>query len=238
MLSRIVIAVDGLAGSGKSTLARHLSQQLGFVHLNSGLLYRAVGLMALRAKIDANSETALSAELPKHRIRLELAQDHRPQVTLDGEDITGAVQTPEVSEATSQASQFSIVRQALMQMQREAYSGKAIVAEGRDMGTIVFPDSPLKFFVVADERIRIERRLKQLMDGSVDKSETTRKRLAAQIGIEIRERDKRDSERPVAPTKPALDAVIIDNSSESLQSVLARMVAEARKRGLVDQSRA
>lgn len=233
MTTRPVIAVDGLAGSGKSTLARALADRIHFIHLNTGLLYRAVGLLALRTKVNPNNEAEIVQELSKHKIQLDLSECGQARVILDGQDVTSSVQTPDVSEATSQASQFAAIRTALHDMQRNAFPAKPIVAEGRDMGTVVFPDAPLKFFIVADEKVRIERRLRQLLSGSRDQSPAARAKVEEQIGIEIRERDRRDTERQVAPTLAAADSIQINNSSDSLEKVVDRMVQFARARNLV-----
>jgi cytidylate kinase len=229
---RKVITVDGLAGSGKSTLARLLAEKLQYVHLNSGLLYRAVGFLALKEKVNAGDEAALAKILPTHRISLDLDTHGHAKVELDGEDITAEVQTPQVSEATSKASQFGATRSALLQLQREAYGQRPMVAEGRDMGTIVFPTAPLKFFVVADEKVRVARRLSQLVEKAKDRSDAVLKKLESQISIEIAERDKRDTERSLAPTLAAKDALTIDNSTETLEKIVQRMFQEARSRGL------
>lgn len=233
MVSRSVITVDGLAGSGKSTLAKLLSEKLHFSHLNSGLLYRAVGYLALQEGINPNSEEALQAVLPRHSISLHSGAQGRTVVLLDGTDISARIQTPEVSEATSRASQYAVVRQALLEMQRQAFPGCPLVAEGRDMGTVVFPSAPLKFFIVADEKVRVARRLTQLIENSSDRSEQARRALEKQIAIEIAERDRRDTERSLAPTLAAADAVRVDNSVDELPVIVEKLVEIARQRGIV-----
>lgn len=232
MSERKIITVDGLAGSGKSTLARLLAEKLHYIHLNSGLLYRAIGFLALQEKINPGNEDELKKILPNHAVALDADGAGRGVVTLDGNDITKLIQRPEVSEATSKASQFPTVREKLLQLQREAFPGRAMVAEGRDMGTVVFPDAALKFFVSADEKVRVARRLDQLMEHAGDKSAQARAELAKNIGIEIAERDRRDTGRALAPTLAAPDAVLIDNSSDPLEKVMERMIFAARQRGL------
>lgn len=232
-MSRKVITVDGLAGSGKSTLARLLAEKLGFVHLNTGLLYRAVGYLALKENVDRNDEIALGKMIARHRISLSMKGDALA-VLLDGTDIVSELQSPEVSESTSMVSRFAVVRTALMDLQRSACPERPIVAEGRDMGTVVFPDAPLKFFVTADEAVRVERRLQQLLQaagkGSADSAARTE--LLGKIGKEIAERDQRDTRRSVAPTLAAPDAVTVDNSTKSLEEIVAELVAHARSRSL------
>ncbi|MBN8549258.1 MAG: (d)CMP kinase [Deltaproteobacteria bacterium] len=229
---RRIITVDGLAGSGKSTLARLLAEKLDFVHLNSGLLYRAIGYLALQEHLNLQNEEQLKSILPLHRVALDLDLEGKGVVTLDGRNISDLIQSPEVSEATSMASQYPCVRKKLLELQREAFPTRSMVVEGRDMGTVVFPKAPLKFFVTADESVRVARRLAQLMEASSDKSDARREELAKKIRIEIAERDKRDMERAVAPTYAAKDAVHIDNSSEPLEKVVEHMVSFAKARSV------
>jgi cytidylate kinase len=210
-----------------------LAEKLGFVHLNTGLLYRAVGYLALKENVDRNDEVALGKMIARHRISLAMKGDTLA-VLLDGTDIASELQSPEVSESTSMVSRFAVVRTALMELQRTACPGRAIVAEGRDLGTVVFPDAPLKFFVTADEAVRVERRLQQLLQaaGKERSDMAARAELEGKIGKEIAERDQRDTQRSVAPTLAASDAVVIDNSRKSLEEIVAELVTHARSRGL------
>lgn len=231
--SRSVITVDGLAGSGKTALSRALASRLGFVHFSSGLLYRAVGWLALRNGIPFSDIERLQKMIPQHLIELRLSDERSSTVSIDGELLGLELHTPEVSEATSCTSQFHEVRELLLDSQRSAYSGEAIVAEGRDMGTVVFPNATLKFFIVADPAVRVQRRLRQLYGDLEKLPAQRRKSLEAEIRIEITERDARDSERRVSPTVAAPDATLIDNSVESLTVVVESMYSAARQRGLV-----
>ena len=227
MQKRKVITVDGLAGSGKTSLSHALAQKLGFAHLNSGLLYRAIGLICIRSKLDTKDQGAIVAELRKHSIALVEAK-----LSLDSVDETEACRDPKVSEVTSTVSALPKVRAYLIQMQREVYPGQDLVAEGRDMGTVVFPDAPLKFFVNADPLVRVARRLKQL-SGSLGQDAKKLELLKKTMEQEIIERDRRDTERAVSPTIPATDAIVIDNSAQSLTETVQTMYALASQRGLI-----
>lgn len=231
-MARPVVTIDGLAGSGKTTLARRFAERCGFVHLNSGLLYRAVGFLSLLERVDPNDETALVAMVRRHRIELVLESDRVPALRIDGIRRGDELQTPAVSEATSLSSQYAGVRAQLLAAQREAFPEYPLVAEGRDMGTVVFPDADLKFFVVAAEPVRVERRLTQLrsLGSGLAADEAA---LRESIRIEIFERDQRDAHRSVSPTVAAVDAITIDNSSQTLTEVVESMYSHALTRGIL-----
>ncbi len=217
---RTVITVDGHAGSGKTTLARRLAERLGYSHFSSGLLYRGLGILALRHGVNLQDEQNLLVLLKTHDIAIVADREGNGILTIDGTvQNEQAVQATDVSEASSIVSASAGVRKALVSFQREAFPGTNIVAEGRDMGTVIFPDAPVKFFIEVDADTRVRRRLAQIgVSENLEGAEETIRR-------EIIERDKRDSERTCAPTKAAEDAVIIDNSSSSMEEVLERMIA-------------
>lgn len=228
--NRAVITIDGLAASGKSTIAALLAQRLGYTHLNTGAIYRAVACLS-RDK-GAQDATGILGVIKAHSIVLNLDADGKGAVLVDGSDISNRIYTPEVSEATSIISAIPEVRTALYDLQRNAFPGHNLIAEGRDMGTVVFPDADLKFFITASVEIRSERRLKQLEESPVKDQSTDTNSLKKKIEIEITERDRRDTERSIAPTKPADGAVMVDNSGQTLTEIIESMYDSVALRGL------
>jgi len=224
---RAVITVDGLAGSGKSTLARLLAERLGFVHFSSGLFYRALGYLALAESRDAGNVEHALALLQHHAVELRMEGG----VLIDGALLGEELYRPRVSEATSIVASLEAVRAALVAKQRSVFPGRSLVAEGRDMGTVIFPDADLKFFIRADRAVRVKRRLSQLgYEPSLDGVRVNC--LKEDIEIEIDERDRRDSERSTAPTVAAADAIIVDNSSQTLTVVVQSMYDAVANKGL------
>jgi cytidylate kinase len=211
----MVIAIDGPAGAGKSTVARGVARALGFTYLDSGAMYRCVALAALRDAADLDHGAALG-ELAR-RIDIALADG---TVSLDGEDVTGAIRTPEVTAAASRVSVHPEVREAMVDQQRALIAAGDYVAEGRDIGTVVSPDSPLKVFLTASDAERARRRAAQTGEavGAVQ---------AAQA-----ERDARDREREHGALRAASDSVEIDTTGLDAGEVVERVVGIARERGL------
>jgi len=212
----MVIAIDGPAGAGKSTVARGVAGELGLTYLDSGAMYRCVALAALRGGADLDDGEAVGALAEG----LEIDFDGR-RVLLDGDDVSGEIRTPEVSAAASQVSVHPRVRAAMVARQRELIAAADYVAEGRDIGTVVSADSPLKVFLTASDEERARRR-------AAETGEDFETVLAAQ-----RQRDARDSEREHGALRAADDAVELDTSSLSLEEVVGRIVSIARERGLV-----
>jgi cytidylate kinase len=211
----MVIAIDGPAGAGKSTVARGVANALGFTYLDSGAMYRCVALAALRRGADLDDERVLGGIARETDIVLRAGR-----VELDGEDVTDAIRTPEVGEAASRVSVHPEVREAMVERQRALIATGGYVAEGRDIGTVVSPDAPLKVFLTASDAERARRR-------------------AAEIGAPIaevveaqRERDVRDRGREHSPLHPAADAVELDTTGQSVDEVVKRVVALAHDRGL------
>ncbi|HEX5763497.1 MAG TPA: (d)CMP kinase [Solirubrobacterales bacterium] len=211
----MVIALDGPAGAGKSTVARALAAALGFTYLDSGAMYRCVALAALERGVDLDDGERLG-ELARS---LRIALDDR-RVALDGRDVSAAIREPVVTEASSRVSVHAGVREAMVARQREMIAAGCYVAEGRDIGTVVSPDSPLKVFLTASDEERARRR-------AAETGEDAGAVLAAQ-----RERDRRDETRELSALHPAEDAVEIDTTGLALAEVVERVVALARERGL------
>jgi len=214
-LGRQVVAIDGLAGSGKTSIARELAKKLGWLYCSTGLLYRGVGALALHKGIDLSDEDSLSKMISENTLTLTLDDQERSVLLINGEPPTFNLFTPEASEAASRVAAHPQVRLALVPAQRDAFPGRDMVVEGRDMGTVIFPQASAKFFIDVPEELRIQRRMLQ-WKRPADGSATTE----GQIKAEIKERDERDSSRLVAPTKPADDALIVNNAEKSLTEVV------------------
>ncbi len=221
-----VVTIDGPAGSGKSTVARMLAERIGARLLDTGALYRSVALAALEKGVRLEDGAALGALAASLEIALTQEPDGQ-HVLLDGRDVTEAIRTPEVSEAASRVSAHREVREVLLGIQRKLASQGPSVAEGRDMGTVVFPEAEAKFFLSAEERVRAERRWKQLLD----KGQSV---AFEDVLEEQRRRDRRDAEREVAPLRPAPDAVILDSTHMTPERVVEAMLQVLRSRGLVE----
>lgn len=213
---RDVITVDGVGASGKSALARLLAKRLGYGHLNSGLLYRAAGWVMLRAGVDPNEPEKVMAELGRHSIALDKDSDSKTVVFIDGAACGDELHSSEVSVVASLVARYQAVRDLFTTLQRNAFAPGGVVAEGRDMGTIIFPDARVKFFVEGRLEVRARRRYEQLKG-------TPQEATLAEIATDLAERDERDAARPVAPAKPAPGAVIIDNSDRPLDEVVEQM---------------
>ena len=211
----MVIAIDGPAGAGKSTVARALAGELGFTYLDSGAMYRCVALAALRGGADVDDAAAMAGIATASEIAFE-----GELVLLDGEDVSGEIREPRVSEASSRVSVHPDVREALVERQRELIGTGRYVAEGRDIGTVVSPDSPLKVFLTASPEERARRR-------AIQTGEDPAAVVAAQ-----RERDRRDESREHSALRPAADAVELDTTGLSQDEVVACIATLARDRGL------
>lgn len=221
--SPFVITIDGPAGAGKSTTARLLADTLGYVFLDTGAIYRTVAWLARRQGVDWNDAPRLGV------VAATLDLDFRPtpagvHVWANGEDVTSAIRSPEISQGASKVSAHGPVREALLELQRRIASQGHVVAEGRDTGTVVFPQAQAKFYLTADARVRAERRAAELTAKGI--SATVAETLA-----EILERDARDSQRAVAPLRKADDAVEIDTGHQPPPAIVAQMVDIVRARG-------
>jgi len=216
----MIVAIDGPAATGKSTSAKKVSRELGFTHLDTGAMYRCVTLSVLRNQITLDNENALSQLLNELDIRLEKLDDELV-VYLNGEDVSDEIRKAEVTSYVSTVSALSQVRNALVRIQRNIAKNQDCVVEGRDIGTIVFPDAEFKFFLIADDFVRARRRQLDLIAIGEEKS-------IAVLVEEIRQRDFLDSERSNSPLRKADDAIEIDTSKMTFEEQVAFMVNKVK----------
>ena len=207
-----VITIDGPSGSGKGTIAHRVAKALGWHLLDSGALYRLVALAAGKAGVSFDDEERLADLAGTLDVRFDSHPDGAERIWLDGEDVTGEVRTEETGAGASAVAAIPAVREALLARQRAFQQAPGLVADGRDMGTHVFAEAPLKIYLTASAEERARRRHKQLKDKGMDVS------LAA-LSRDIEDRDRRDTERSVAPLRPAEDARILDSSGQSIEAV-------------------
>jgi cytidylate kinase len=222
-----VLTIDGPSGSGKGTISRLVAGRLGWHLLDSGALYRLVALAGKQNNLDANDVAGHTQLAGGMQVRFAAAPDGAEQVLLGNppQDVTRALRSEETGQGASRVAAWPAVRDALFERQRAFAQPPGLVADGRDMGTVVFPDARVKIFLTASAQERAQRRYKQLKDKGSDAS------LAA-LSLEIAERDRRDSTRAVAPLKPAADAVLVDSTGLSIEAVVDRVLAELAARGL------
>src|SRR5271170_8078912 len=222
-MSKLIIAIDGPVGSGKSTLARRVASLLDYIYIDTGAMYRSVALKAQRRGVSFDAVEQLAALAGETRIDLRQrdgqqagAREGAQQVLLDGEDVTTLIRTPEVAQAASKVALVPGVRKVLVAEQRRAGERGGVVMEGRDIGSVVFPDAQLKIFLTASPEVRAERRWRehQQKGDAIDLARTLE---------EIRERDRRDQERASSPLVRAADAVVVDSTAMEPEEV-ARLV--------------
>jgi cytidylate kinase len=220
-----VVTIDGPSGSGKGTISRAVAQHAGWNLLDSGALYRLVALAGMKRGLDpsdVNRHAQLAAQLDA---RFDVNPDGTERVLLDGQDVTSELRSEEAGQGASRVAAWPEVRAALLDLQRSFARPPGLVADGRDMGTVVFPDAVLKIFLTATAEERARRRYKQLKDKGSDVS------LAA-LSREIAERDQRDTTRAVSPLKPAPDAHVIDSTGLTVAEVVDRVLRLGRNRSL------
>jgi cytidylate kinase len=215
-LKKLLITIDGPAGAGKSTVSRALADRLGYRYIDTGALYRGVALAVKTRGVDPANDADLEKLCRELKLDFVL-HTGGGRLVLNGEDISGQIRTPEITMLASTVSARPVVRAYLLDLQRNMGQEKAAVFEGRDMGTVVFPDADVKFFLEASHKTRAQRRFEEL------KSKTSQ--TLEEVEREMRQRDQNDSTRDVAPLKPAQDAVIIDSTDLNVDQVVEVMLA-------------
>lgn len=222
---RPVVAIDGPAGAGKSTVTSKVARALGYLLVDTGALYRAVALAAKRAGLGFDDEsgvgTLAEALLARDAVKLEGGAEGTVRVLLDGEDVSQAIRTQELGQGASKVSAQPRVRAALLELQRSAGRQGGVVLEGRDIGTVVFPDAEVKLFLTASVEERARRRFEQLKASG-------QAAVLDEVKSDVVERDRRDSSRPIAPLVQAADATVIDSSALGIEDVVSLIVAHVR----------
>lgn len=213
----MIIAVDGPAGAGKSTVAKILAKKIGFLYIDTGAMYRALTLKALDTSTDIDNETAMAALAHSSSIDL-LDTPEGLKVRLDGKDITAAIREPRVSARVSDTAKIAGVRKIMVELQRSLGHSKNCILDGRDIGTVVFPDADFKFFVDASCEERVSRRFKDFKNLNIDGVSRE------QVEKDLKNRDRIDSTRECAPLKKADDAIYLDTTSLSIEQVVEKML--------------
>ncbi len=216
-----IIAIDGPAGAGKSTIARHLARHFGLLNLETGAMYRAFALKALRAGVPLDETSALEILSASTEIRLEAGEEEN-RVLLDGEDVTGLIRNPMVTDAASRVSIFPAIRAWMVQLQQQLGAEGGVVMEGRDIGTVVFPHADVKIFLDAAPEVRGMRRFEQInVDQiNVDQLDPAAAVQPEEVLRELRARDERDRNRADSPLRPAADAVLLDSTHMTLDEAV------------------
>jgi len=219
----LIIAIDGPAGSGKSTIAKMIARELGFTYIDTGAMYRAVALKIKRLGINPDDPEAVLEVLKNTEIDLRPSEEGI-KIFLDGEDVSDRIRTEEIGKIASKIARHRKVREILVQMQRElGKRAKDAVIEGRDTGTVIFPDADIKFFLTASAEVRAERRYRELKEKGLNVNYD-------RILREVKERDRLDKTRKESPLKPAEDAVIIDTSDKDIDQVFRQLIDIIKKR--------
>jgi len=221
ILKKLVIAIDGPAASGKSTTSKLVAERLGYLNVDTGAMYRAITLKVLRSNIEPSDSDAIDKLVEDTSVRLEQMND-QIKVFLDNQDVTKDIRSPEVTAAVSAVSAIPKVRELMVRMQREIGKNGGVVLEGRDIGTVVFPDADLKIFMIANVDERARRRQKDL------------ERIGVQVNLEkliedINERDYKDSHRNLSPLKKAEDAIVLDTTNLTIDEQVDFIVNKAKE---------
>lgn len=215
----INIAIDGPAGAGKSSVAKAVAAKLGFIYVDTGALYRSIGVNALKNNIATDDKDSVIALLPSTKVELRYV-DGTQRVILCGEDVSETIRLPEASMAASNVSAIPEVRAFLLDLQRDMAKNNNVIMDGRDIGTVILPDADYKFFLTASAKVRADRRFKELKEKGVNVDYN-------ELLEEIKQRDYNDSHRATAPLKQADDAILIDSSNmtleESIEAIVSRI---------------
>lgn len=220
-MKKISIAIDGPAGAGKSTIAKEISRKLNYIYIDTGAMYRAIGLYYLNNKIDINDEKLINEMIDNIKIEITYV-DSLQQIILNGENVTNLIRTEEVSHAASVVSTYQKVREKLVSLQRELAESTNVVMDGRDIGTVVLPNASVKIFLTASTEERAKRRYKELLEkGQNVDLESIKK--------DIEERDYRDMNRENSPLKQASDAILVDTSNMTIEEVIDEIIKLCNK---------
>lgn len=217
------IAVDGPSGAGKSTMAKRLAAKLGYLYVDTGAIYRTLGLFALKCGVDPADAGGVEGLLPQVSIRMDYGVDGLQHMYLGQEDVTEAIRTPAVSRAASQVSAHPAVRAYLLEMQRGMARNHNVIMDGRDIGTVVLPDADVKIFLTATAEDRARRRFEELQERGTDTDYDT-------VLQEVIERDERDSGRAAAPLRRAEDALLVDTTGNSLEESFEALLQTIREK--------
>lgn len=218
---KIVIAIDGPAASGKSTTAKLVAERLGYLHIDTGAMYRAITLKVVEEKIPLDAVDRIQQLAERTNIQLE-RRDGQHRVFLDGRDVTEAIRSPEITKRVSLISSYPPVRSVMVREQRRMAEAGGVVLEGRDIGTVVLPNADLKIFMTADVAERARRRKKELEGAGVRVDEEA-------LRVEIEERDKKDSTRETSPLRKAPDAIVLDTSRLTVEQQVEFIVQRAKE---------
>ncbi len=211
------IAIDGPAGAGKSTIAKSVAKKLGFIYVDTGAMYRAIGLYMLQRGISLEEEDNISEACKQVEVTIEYINGEQ-QVILNGENVTGLIRTEEAGNMASAVARFGAVRQKMVELQKKLAGSSNVIMDGRDIGTVVLPGADLKIYLTASTKVRALRRWKELKDKGIDNDITD-------IEEDIRKRDFQDMNREISPLKQADDAVLLDSSDLTIEEVIDKIIS-------------
>ena len=219
----VAIAIDGPAGAGKSTIAKRVAEELNFMYVDTGALYRAVALSAIQKNIEPDDSQRVSEMLSEIKVQLAFNYRFEKVVLLDGRDVSSQIRTPEVSMAASKISALPQVRAYLLDLQRDIAKENNVIMDGRDIGTVVLPDARVKIFLTASPQVRAERRYKELAEKGANVS-------FDEVLRDVNERDYNDSHRQTAPLKPAEDSVFVDTTDLDFEQSVEKIISVIKER--------